>query len=160
MSLGKFTINIAKGKPKVKRVSSSIKLSKLVKAKIVLDDDAIYKAYIELPASINELPDILSIPLTEKSYNLKGKQYIFTKKKDKDNRYVCIVRTKQHAEHFPNSPVIYSSVMPGLIVKGYIVRNSGNLEFELKDIISFNEYSTPINTILDEEDEYIKNQSS
>ena len=50
--------------------------------------------------------------------------------------------------------------MPGLIVKGYIIRNSGNLEFELKDIISFNEYSSPINTILDEEDEYIKNQSS
>ena len=76
-----------------------------------------------------EFSDILEIPFSEKSYNLKGKEKVFTVNKDKNGKSVMIVRNQQLATIFHN--YVYS---------GYIIKIKGNYYFDVTDIHSHKSY--------------------
>lgn len=132
-----FTINVAKAKSKRTIKSKSVRVSRLCKAVVALDE-GIYVAKINLQNDENH-PDTLVIPFTEESYNLKGKEYVFSKNKDKYNHYTCYIRTKYNATNFPGLTTQYEVLKPNIVVGGYIVRINGKHYFEYTQFVSTNE---------------------
>lgn len=142
-----FTINVAKAKSKRTIKSKSVRVSRLCKAVVTLDEEG-YVAKINLQNDENH-PDTLVIPFTEESYNLKGKEYVFSKNKDKHNHYACHIRTKYNATNFPGLTTQYEVLKPNIVVGGYIVRINGKHYFEYTQFVTFKEtcsYGIPLVT--------------
>ena len=126
-----FTINIAKGKPKVNHEDKPVRVSRLCLG-VCVKEDGMFKIHIKTSREHNA--DILSIPFTEESFNLKGRTTVFSVKKDRRKRYIRYLRDKMRSIIFPGFPKQYCTVSEKEVCSGYIVRVKGKLYFELNDV--------------------------
>ena len=133
-----FSINIAKGKSKKNTITKFTKVSRLCKAIVTFNENNEYVATINLRNDETN-PDTLIIPFTKQSYELQGKEYVFSKNKDEYNHYICHIRTKENATMFPGLDTQYSVFKPKMIVGGYIVRIEGKYYFDYTQFVSFSE---------------------
>lgn len=157
-----FTIKI-KPVQKIKRVSKGYtRVGRKCEA-VVLNDEGVLKARL-LRSPVEECDDSIALPFTDNSFNLKGKNWIFSKTRDKYGRRICIIRTDQESEHFPGSPECYEALQEGLRIAGHIVKQDGKYYFDYETLIAYSERGDKIydyrSTIVDKNDESESNKSS
>lgn len=154
-----FSINIAKGKPKKNTSIKLTRVSRLCKAIVVFNENNEYVAAINLKNDETN-PDTLIIPFTKQSYELQGKEYVFSKNKDEYNHYICHIRTKENATMFPGLDTQYSVFNPNMVIGGYIVRIDGKHYFNYTQFVSFNKNHLDYNplSVKDDEPVFYKNK--
>lgn len=96
----------------------------------------VFVAHLNLKNDL-EFPDILEIPFTAQSYDLKGKTRIFTKQKDKNGKSTYIIRNISDATHFPGLPTQYTPFRHKYVYSGHIVKSEKGHEFDVIDIIDY-----------------------
>lgn len=133
--IGGFTFKLAK--PKIANNNNTRKVvSKLVKGICFLDEiDNIWK--IHVPVSIEEdNSDMLVLEFTPQSYELKGKEYIFSKTQmGLNGKPICIIRTKEHAIAFPGLESQYTPFCKNWEYSGYIVKENNKTLFDIHETI-------------------------
>lgn len=135
-----FTIKIATNNKPKREFLRTNKVSRKCQA-IVIKDEGILKARINI-SPLEESEELIVIPFTERSLDLKGKTYVFLKNKDEHNHYVCIIRDIHKADLYPGLNTQYDALHEGLLISGYIIRKDGKLYFDYEDIINFSEKSS------------------
>lgn len=145
-----FTINIAKSSKQVNRKKESntfTRISKRCEALVILDGDAL-KARITLsPVEETGNTEYLMLPFTERSFNLKGKNAVFLKQRDKYNHRVCILRDSNVANISPGLPEQYDALQEGLKVVGHIVKQNGLHYFDYEEIAAYSTKIIDVNDI-------------
>ena len=121
-------------KPKTKRVSSSkSKLSLLVYCTCI-EYEGEFRAMIKI-VSGKRRPTNRVLPFTPESYSCRGKERVFTKKKDKNGKRICYIRTPTDAMIAPSKPILYTPFCEDWVYSGYIVRINGEQYFDIKEPI-------------------------
>ena len=131
--------------PKRKKSESSPKkVSKLVKAKVIEDEEG-YKAIINMQND-PDYPDLLVLPFTEASYELKDRKDVFTRAKDEKGRRTRYICSPEKARFMPRSPEFYTPFTTNWIITGHIVSGGslGKMEFDFKDLITIDGYETNV----------------
>lgn len=142
-------INIAKGNKKKRNVSTESNVISRVCRAIVIKDDEGFKAKIVVDNEENS--DILLIPFTTESYNIKGKEIIFSKERIDDGRFRCVIRDKASAILY-NDVEHYIPFRENIVVTGNIVRINGKMYFRYKEFISFSPFVEDYKPCLTHED--------
>ena len=126
-----FIINIA-SKPKIHKPKTT-KISRRCYAIVALINGE-YKAIVN--NSEND-SDKLILPFTEKSLSLKGKEYVFSKAKDKHGRRVCVIRNYIDANLNPGTDTQYDAVIENLLLIGHIIREDGKMYFNYEELAAY-----------------------
>ena len=122
----------------VKKVRAKISSTPIVKqalyCKPVYVDD-------ELVAHINTkgldgYEKVTILPFSKESFNLRGKTHIFAKEKNRDGKYVHILRSKDASEMYPGNDEMYTPICENSIYRGYIVKHNNDLAFNVTEYIS------------------------
>lgn len=144
-------INIAKGNKKKRNVNSieGTVISRVCRAVVIKDDEG-FKAKINL--SNDDDSDVLLIPFTTESYNIKNKEVIFSKERIDNGRYRCIIREKLKAS-INNDTEHYIPFRKNIVVTGNILRIDGKMYFRYKQFVSFSPLVEDYNPCLTHEDE-------
>lgn len=142
-------INIAKGNKKKRNVSTESNVISRVCRAVVIKDDEGFKAKIVVDNEENS--DILLIPFTTESYNIKGKEIIFSKERIDDGRFRCVIRDKASAILY-NDVEHYIPFRENIVVTGNIVRINGKMYFRYKEFISFSPFVEDYKPCLTHED--------
>lgn len=130
-----------------KRTSSGFKrVSGIIKGVIREDEQGNFT--VEIAGNDNKKE---CLPLTEKSFNLTGKKYVFTRKKDKKGKRICIIRDEFHSKFFSGLPEQYLPFNKNWIVSGYIVQNGLIRQFDFKTLLGIEGYNISSYTHYDEE---------
>ena len=74
------------------------------------------------------------IPFTEESYSVKGKREVFTTMLNQFGKPIKIIRSKQHADHFPGIDTQYTPFRKDYVYSGYLVDKDDSKEFAATDI--------------------------
>ena len=82
-------------------------------------------------------PNVLKIPFTEESYNLKGIVQVFSRTPDKNGRYTRFIRNESQCKFFPGNRETLVPFCNNWICSGYLVRRDGKI------MLDFNECITP-----------------
>lgn len=130
-------IHIAKGNKKKRNVSTESNVISRICRAIVIKDDEGFKAKIRV--NNEENADILLIPFTTESYDIKGKEIIFSKERIDDGRFRCIIRDKASAILY-NDVEHYIPFRENIVIIGNIVRIDGKMYFQYKEFISFSPF--------------------
>lgn len=141
-----FTITIA-NKPKNKIKVTGSKVSRKCLA-IVTNINGEFQAIINYNKGKMDITDtftlnneVLVLPFTENSLNLKDKQYVWLKNKDKYGHNVCIIRDAITANISPGIKEQYDAVVKDSLIVGHIVRINNKMYFEYEDLIAYNALS-------------------
>lgn len=132
--LGKLAFVPFERKFKVHKIKNLKKVSNKLYCVCVLNENKEFEAHINLANNTN-YPDIFSLPFTEESKNLKGKEKVFTINPDKQGKYTCIIRDKTQAVLSPVNPDIYTPFRKDYVYLGYIVEQDGKKQFDIRDCI-------------------------
>lgn len=129
--------------PKKKRNNNveSIKIvEKNKEGKVFIDENNIYKVSISMEND-PDLPDLLILPFTKNSYNLKGRRTVFTRTKDEFGKRIRYIRSEEKAKYHYGDSNRYVPFAPNWIVKGNIIRDNGVLKFDFIDLITIDGYT-------------------
>lgn len=104
---------------------------KLIEALCVKEEDT-YKMYVTLSEG-----NSISIPLTEDSYNLKGRDIVFSAMPEKDGKKTMFIRHEEREiKYSPGLRSQYCTVCEGCIFNGYLVRDKQKqLYFKLNSYV-------------------------
>jgi hypothetical protein len=143
-------INIAKGNKRKRNVNSieGTVISRVCRAIVIKDDDG-FKAKINLDKDNNS--DILLVPFTTKSYDIKGREIIFSKERIDNGRHRCIIRDKLKANTY-NDVENYIPFRENIVITGDILRIDGKMYFRYREFISFSPFVEDYNPCLTRED--------
>lgn len=142
-------INIAKGNKKKRNVSTENNVISRICRAIVIKDDEGFKAKINIDNEENS--DILLIPFTTESYDIKGKEVIFSKEKIDNGRFLCLIRDKGLSNLY-NDVEHYIPFRENIVITGDIVRINGKMYFRYKEFISFSPFVEDYRPCLTHED--------
>lgn len=142
-------INIAKGNKKKRNTSTDNNVISRVCRAVVIKDDEGFKAKISI--NNEEDSDILLIPFTTESYNIKGKEVIFSKERIDDGRFVCLIRDKASSKLY-NNVECYTPLRENIVITGNILRIDGKMYFRYKEFISFSPFVEDYRPCLTHED--------
>ena len=137
-------------KPKPKRVERGEILTKKVYCTCVMSEGGEFKANLRIISEKLKVTN-LQIPFTIQSYNCKGKERVFTKKRDKYGKRVCHIRTVEQAKIAPEKSLLYTPFCEDWVYDGYLVRIHGQLYFEIKNAIWHKDFFTEDLDIKEEE---------
>ena len=164
----KLTLKVTNDKPKRVRTIQSKeippkKLTKLVNGKVIKQNDEYfvtvsyfeYKEHMFGNTNVSEISDkseSVTIPLTKESYDIKGVRVIFAK----DNN-ILLIRNETQLIFGNYDPNKYIPFKDNSIVRGWIVRINGVLQFKFRNIILQNGFGYGrTNNIDDEEFQWFK----
>lgn len=133
-----FAINLASG-IKAKSTKSFTKVSKLMEAVVILDGD-ILKARLTTSPVEENISEFRVYPFTPNSFVLDDRKYIFHKDKDKYNHNQVYIRDDFRIHLLPGLISNYKSLIEGLLINGYIVKQDGKYYFDYKDLVAFREH--------------------
>lgn len=138
--LREFKLKLAK--PVKSIVNDKIKrLSKRCLAQIVKVEE-VFKAKIKIKEN-----EYLFLPLTENSFNLKGKTHVFSLSKDEYNNKIIFIRTSEKANTSPGLNTQYSALSENIIISGYIIKQNDTKYFDYEDLVAVNENAPHINIV-------------
>lgn len=135
MATNKFSGFSIKPVKKVRaKVSSTPIIKQVLYCKPVCVND-------ELVAHINTkgldgYENVTILPFSKESFDLKGKIHIFAKEKNKEGKYVHIIRSKDTAEMYPGNDEIYTPICENSLYKGYIIKSGKELVFKVTEYVS------------------------
>lgn len=119
-------------KKKVRNTYKPHKLSKLIYA-VCSRDDGAYRANIIV---IGEHRIILNVPFSLDSYNLKGKEKVFSKSIDpQTKKHICFIRTPREAMLSGEKSRTVTPFCEGWVYSGYLVRIGKSNYFQIKEAI-------------------------
>lgn len=130
-------INIAKGNKKKRNVSTKSNVISRICRAVVIKDDEGFKAKINIDNE--ETSDILVIPFTTESYDIKGREIIFSKERINNGRFLCLIRDKASSNLY-NDVEHYIPFRENIVITGNIVRIDGKMYFRYKEFISFSSF--------------------
>ena len=142
-------INIAKGNKKKRNVSTKSNVISRVCRAVVIKDDEGFKAKINIDNEENS--DILLIPFTTESYDIKGKEIIFSKERIDNGRFLCLIRDKASSNLY-NDVERYIPFRENIVITGDIIRIDGKMYFRYKAFISFSPFVEDYKPCLTHED--------
>ncbi len=142
-------INIAKRNKKKRNISTESNVISRVCRAVVIKDNEGFKAKISI--NNEEDSDILLIPFTTESYNIKGKEVIFSKERIDDGRFVCLIRDKASSKLY-NNVECYTPLRENIVITGNILRIDGKMYFQYKEFISFSPFVEDYRPCLTHED--------
>ena len=148
-------INIAKRNKKKHNVSTENNVISRICRAIVIKDDEGFKAKINI--NNEEDSDILVIPFTTESYNIKGKEVIFSKERIDDGRFICLIRDKASSNLY-NDVEHYIPFRENIVITGNIVRINEKMYFRYKEFISFSPFVEDYKPCLTHEDKPLFNK--
>lgn len=135
---------IKKHKPKSKFVGKNIDVIPII------DTDGTYKAYLKLAKD-----EFTLLPFTDKSFDLKGRDIVFSKVKDEHNHYVRYYRNKLDCIHFPGNKEYLIPFAPTWVIRGNIVKINNKKYFDFVTLVCPKTKYDKSMTITDiDEDEY------
>ena len=140
--MSKLGLSLKISIPKKKRNNNAegIKLvEKNKKGKVFIDEANDYKIAISMKND-PDFPDLLVLPFTENSYNLKGKKNVFTRTKDELGKRIRYIRSEEKSKYHYGDSNRYIPFAPNWIVKGNIVRDNGVLKFDFIDLVTIDGY--------------------
>ena len=124
---------------KAKKISVGIKRISAITQGLVTVENGEYKCRIFADNNTTSSGDII-LPFTERSYNLKGKETIFDRVYNDEDKKIRYVRTHVQSITFPGDPNKFVPFGPNWIVKGYIVETGGKKYFDFVDLLTINGY--------------------
>lgn len=142
-------INIAKGNKKKRNVSTKSNVISRICRAVVIKDDEGFKAKINIDNE--ETSDILVIPFTTESYDIKGREIIFSKERIDNGRFLCLIRDKASSNLY-NDVEHYIPFRENIVITGDIVRIDGKMYFRYKEFISFSSFVEDYKPYLTRED--------
>ena len=83
----------------------------------------------------------LKLSFTNKSYELKGKKYVFTRNLDKNGKRILYIRNKEKANYDYGDSSIYIPFAPNWIVLGNVIRENFILKFEFLELLNKEGYN-------------------
>jgi hypothetical protein len=120
----KFKVKLSSSKKHIYRTFKPKKVSRLVIGKVIYVDDAygveLHMDTYEYKPGEHKFKDVLILPFTKESYNIKGVKDVFSREKDEHNHYVHYIRSEFKAKIFPGDS---SKLLPfalNVYVSGYI----------------------------------------
>lgn len=116
------------------KVSSTPIIKQVLYCKPVYVEDALV-AHINTKG-LDGYENVTILPFSKESFDLKGKTHIFAKEKNKENKYVHIIRSKDAAEMYPGNDEIYTPICINSIYKGYIIKRDNKLAFKVTEYVS------------------------
>lgn len=164
----KLTLKVTNDKPKRVRTIQSKeippkKLTKLVNGRVIKQNNEYfvtvsyleYKEHMFGNTNVSEISDkseSVIIPLTKESYNIKGVRVIFSKDSN-----ILLIRNETQLIFGNYDPNKYIPFKDNSIVRGWIVRINGVLQFKFRNIILQNGFGYGrTNNIDDEEFQWFK----
>lgn len=136
-------------KVNIERKSSIFtKIGKKQQAVIIVDDNVLKARLTQSPVEDEVIKEFHVLPLTPDSFIAKGKTHVFSKKLDKNNRHICIVRNSVTANVYYGAANQYDTLYEGLLIDGHIVRKDGKYYFNYENLIAFTEQGAHINVIV------------
>lgn len=138
-----------------KRVSKSfVKVGRKCQA-VVINDNSVLKArLVSSPVEgeeYKELTNLRVVPFTDKSFELKGKTFVFRKRKDKLNHYICEINSSNFSKSHPGLDEHYTALREGLLLSGHIMKRDNRFYFNYEELVAFTENGQHINKgLLDE----------
>lgn len=139
-----FGLKLSNPKNKKKVASSITKKSRKCLATIIFIDNK-FKAKISIVK--DEVTEYLVLELTPQSFNLKGKDYVFSTKLDTNGKHILVIRDKNKANLYPGLNSQYCTVREGCVISGYIIKQNDKMYFDYDEFISFSEKSPHINEV-------------
>lgn len=125
---------------KAKKVSIGIKRISAITQGLVTVENGEYKCHIFADDNTTSSGDII-LPFTERSYDLKGRETIFDKVRNDDEKKIRYIRTHVQALTFPGDPNKFVPFGPNWIIKGYIVEKENKKYFDFVDLLTINGYN-------------------
>lgn len=122
----------------VKKVRAKVSSTRIIKqalyCKPVYVDD-ILVAHINTKG-LDGYEKVTILPFSKESFDLRGKTHIFARNKNKEGKYVHIIRTKDTSEMYPGNDEIYTPICENSIYRGYIIKRNNDLAFNVVEYIS------------------------
>lgn len=109
------------------------KKGKKLYALCIENEDHTFSAFVR--RTINGVNEKFTIPFSEDSHNITGKNKIFSINPDDHNHIVCIIRTKQHAKQFPGIPELYTPFRKDYVYSGYIITKDNKKYFDIDECL-------------------------
>lgn len=135
MATNKFSGFSIKPVKKVRaQINSTLIIKQALYCKPVFIDDTLM-AHINTKG-LDGYENVTILPFSKESFDLKGKMHIFAKDKNKEGKYVHIIRSKDTAEMYPGDDEIYTPICENSIYKGYIVKHNNELVFNITEYVS------------------------
>ena len=137
MESPKFAFRLSLSKPK--RPAGPKKVGGIVKGVAFKDDNDEWRikvALVNKDENDKTVTSYLILPFTEKSFDLEGKENIFSLTPDKHGRYIRFIRSKEHAKTFPGLREQYCSICRNYVYKGYIVEVDGKKHFDMRECVT------------------------
>ena len=136
---------IRKPKPKkVKLIGNNIDVIPII------DTDGTYKAYLKIAND-----EFTLLPFTDKSFELKGREIVFSKERDEHNHYVRYYRNKRDCVHFGGNKDYLIPFAPSWVIRGNIIKIDGKRYFDFVSLVCPKENYSKSMTISDfNENEY------
>lgn len=125
---------------KAKKVSICIKRISAITQGLVTVENGEYKCHIFADDNTTSSGDII-LPFTERSYYLKGRETIFDRVRNDEDKKIRYVRTHIQALTFPGDSNKFVPFGPNWIVKGYIVEIESKKYFDFSDLLTLNGYN-------------------
>ena len=125
--------------PQKKRNSSGFKKVAGIVQGVVKEDE---KENFTVAIKDNNENTIEILPFTDKSFNLRGRKYVFCRKKDNKGKRICKIRDEFHAKFMPGLPEQYIPFTSNWVVKGYVVQNGLVRQFDFKSLVGVEGYPT------------------
>lgn len=114
--------------PKKKKPKRNTKCTNLVYCLCKQTDNG----YVAL---INTSKEKTVLEFTPKSYELKNRLVVFTRKLDKHNKPICVYRSEMDAKLSPGLSIQYTPFCHNQIYSGYIFKKEDKYYFEMKEYI-------------------------
>ena len=159
----KLTLKVTNDKPKRVRTIQSKeippkKLTKLVNGRVIKQNDEYfvtvsyfeYKEHMFGNTNVSEISDkseSVTIPLTKESYDIKGVRVIFAKDSN-----ILLIRNETQLIFGNYDPNKYIPFKDNSIVRGWIVRINGVLQFKFRNLVTIKGYDYRYKGLLDDDE--------
>lgn len=119
---------------KVKKASSKSVISGTLTCTAVKTSDDKWEAHVNTK-HLQDYNDVTVLPFSEETFNLKGKNDLFSKEPDKNGRYTRIILDNVDCTMSPETSSMWTTLRDRHVFKGKIIKVDNQLFFNIKEYI-------------------------
>lgn len=139
-------LKVAVVKHKSKNSDGYIKQGKIVFGTVILVNGT-YKVSIDKDG--NDTSNELILDFTPRSFEIVGREIVFSKTKNEYGHYCRFIRDSFKAKFDCGSTERYIPFAPNWIIKGYIVKQGVQLLFDFKQLVGIEGYEISKNVFIE-----------
>lgn len=119
---------------KVKKASSKNVISSTLICTAVKTSDDKWEAHINTK-HLQDYNDVTVLPFSDETFNLKGKNDLFSKEPDKNGRYTRIILDNVDCTMTPETSSMWTTLRDRHTFKGKIIKVDNQLFFNVKEYV-------------------------